>query len=102
MHVTSGCLAAGSTGATIKDIQTTKQTDKSSPNLFNNAATGKHIPTGKITVRKSGGDPVVYDDKTKGGDDKPQESMSLNFTKIEMDYKTQNSDGGPTNTPPPK
>ena len=48
--------------------------------------TGKHISTGKITTRKSGGDPVWYDDKTKGGDVKPTESISINYDKIEWKY----------------
>jgi type VI protein secretion system component Hcp len=51
--------------------------------------TGKHIPTGKITARKSGGDPVWYDDKTKGGDDKPKESLSINYGKVEWQYQQQ-------------
>jgi type VI protein secretion system component Hcp len=101
-NISSQSGGAGAGKVTVKEIQITKQTDTSSPNLFKNAVTGKHIPTGKITTRKAGVDPVAYDDKTKGGDDKSQESMSLNFTKIQMDYKPQNADGGSqTTTPPP-
>jgi type VI protein secretion system component Hcp len=51
--------------------------------------TGKHIPTGKITTRKAGGDQVLYDDKTKGGDDKPTESTSFTYGKIEWQYQQQ-------------
>jgi type VI secretion system Hcp family effector len=66
-HTNIGSQSSGSGAGkvTFNPFSVTKKVDKSSPNLYQNTVTGKHISTGKITVRKSGGDSPVAYDKTK-------------------------------------
>lgn len=56
--------AVGSGGAegrvSVHDISITKVTDSSSPQLMLSCATGKHITTGIIAVRKAGEKPLEY------------------------------------------
>jgi type VI protein secretion system component Hcp len=66
-NIGSNSTGAGAGKVTFNPFSITRKVDKSSPNLYQQTSTGKHIPAGKITTRKAGGDPVVYDDKTKGG-----------------------------------
>jgi type VI secretion system secreted protein Hcp len=86
----------------------TKLADKSSPNLFVACCNGKHFPTATVTVRKAGEKPHEYlvykltevlvssfQTSGHGGGGIAQESLSLNFSKIEMAYAPQNADGTP-------
>jgi type VI secretion system secreted protein Hcp len=78
-----------------------KTTDKSSPLLFQKCATGEHIPKAVLFIRKAGaGKSAVYtftnvliSSYQSGGhghsDPTPVESVSLNFTKIEVKYEPQ-------------
>src|SRR5579872_2979904 len=92
----------GTSKANLQDVHFTKQIDKSSPNLFGILTNGKHIDKATITVRKAGGDPKDYLTITltpcfvssynisgHDGGGMPQESFSLNYDKIEFEYKTQ-------------
>ena len=98
---------SGASKSDVHDIVVTKLTDKSTPELFKKCATGKHVDTGIITMRKAGGDaPVEYlvikltevfisnfnVGATDGGGI-AQETVGLNFSKIEFDYTPQNADG---------
>jgi type VI secretion system secreted protein Hcp len=106
----SGSLAtatgAGTSKVALQDIHFTKTIDKSSPNLFGNLTDGKHVDKATLTVRKAGGDPKDYFTITltpcfvssynisgHSGGGMPQESFSLNYDKIEFEYKTQNDKG---------
>jgi type VI secretion system secreted protein Hcp len=82
------------------DLHIVKTVDQSSPNLFKACATGRHFPIVKLTVRKAGGgtsltitmDNVLISSYQTGGSssgDRPTESLSLNFTKIEFQYTKQ-------------
>lgn len=81
----------------------TKTVDKSSPKLFEYAATGKHIKTATLSVRKAGSDQdyyvvtlsdvVVSSIHTDGSSAKLTETVSLNFSKIQIDYQTTNNEG---------
>jgi type VI secretion system secreted protein Hcp len=82
------------------DLHIVKTVDKSSPTLFKLCASGKHFGTVKLTVRKAGGgtsltitmsDVLISSYQTGGSnnEDKPTESLSLNFTKIEFQYTKQ-------------
>jgi type VI secretion system secreted protein Hcp len=75
-------------------------------NLFGVLTAGKHIATATVTVRKAGGDPKdyltitlspclvsSYNMSAHGGGGLPQESFSLNFDKMEVEYKTQDDKG---------
>jgi type VI secretion system secreted protein Hcp len=99
---------SGASRSNVQDMHFTKTTDKSSPNLFQACCNGKHFPTATITVRKAGENPVEYlvykltevlisshQISGHGGGEITQESLSLNFSKIEMNYTPQNADGTP-------
>ncbi len=96
---------AGSGKVNIHDFHFVKVFDKASSNLFQRVANGEHIPTATLICRKSTGTggqqdyltvkmtDVVISSYTcggsSGGSPIPSESISLNFTKIEFDYKPQ-------------
>lgn len=105
-HSTGG--GAGSGKATFQDISITKVLDKSSPQLFLATASGKHYPTATLKAaadtNKDGKldyyvikltDVLVssYQQSGASGGDKPTESISLNFAKIEITYLPQKPTG---------
>jgi type VI secretion system secreted protein Hcp len=98
----------GSKHANFQDVHFTKLIDKSSPKLFLASATGQHIATGTLTFRKAGtkegqveylkiklSDLLVssYQMSDHAGAELPNEQVSINFSKIEFDYKEQKQDG---------
>ena len=86
----------------LKEISVTKKHDKASAALFQHAASGKHISTGLITVRKAGGTPIEYltiklkdlavssVQTAASGDEGPTEQISFVYGKLEVEYKPQN------------
>ncbi|MCL4180364.1 MAG: type VI secretion system tube protein Hcp [Verrucomicrobia bacterium] len=105
----SGGTGGGAGKVSMQDIHFTRRLDKASPLLMLACATGQHIPSAVLVCRKSGGDgkPVNYYKITlsdlivsgvsTGGssdDDRPMETLSLNFAKIEWEYVPVNADGG--------
>jgi type VI secretion system secreted protein Hcp len=99
---------SGSAKAAVQDMHFTKVTDKSSPNLFIACCNGKHFSSATVTVRKAGEKPheyliykltevliSSYQASGHGGGGIAQETLSLNFSKIEMTYTLQNADGSP-------
>jgi len=102
----SSATGGGTSKVNLQDVHFTKLIDKASPNLFGYLTTGKHIEKATITVRKAGGDPKdfftitlspclvsSYNISGQDGGGSPQESFSLNFDKIEYEYKTQDDKG---------
>jgi type VI secretion system secreted protein Hcp len=107
----TGTASSGGGGgagkATFKDFNFTAPVNKSSALLFKRAATGEHIKKATLFVRKSGDsqddymtikltDVLVSSYQAKpseASDAVPTDAVSLNFTKIEFDYKPQLSDG---------
>jgi len=101
-----GTNATGGSGAgkvSMQDIHFTSSQSTASPLLFLKCCTGEHIPTGMLTLRKAGGDAngggvflqvkleevfvsSYSDGGAEQGDDRPQDEVSLNFAKIEMQY----------------
>jgi type VI protein secretion system component Hcp len=92
--------SAGSGRGKVKfdEFSITKTVDKSSPQLFKACVSGQHFKTAVLHVRKQGSDqPITYDltgvvvatYQTASGGDRPTESLSLNFTKIEVKSTTQ-------------
>jgi len=91
----------------MQDISFITKVNKSSPKLFLNCATGAHIPSAILVCRKAGKtqqeylkikltDLLVSGYKTGGaatGNVVPTDEFSLNFTKIEISYAPQKSDG---------
>jgi type VI secretion system secreted protein Hcp len=100
---------AGAGKAHFNDFHFVKRYDKASPKLMVKCAGGDHIPTVTLTCRKAGKDQqeyltikfsnVLVSSYAIGGDgenDKniiPLDQISLNFSKIEAEYKEQKPDG---------
>jgi type VI secretion system secreted protein Hcp len=107
----SGSHAAGGGGGagkvSMQDFHFVMKVNKSSPKLFLACASGEHITEATLTCRKAGkeqqefytykfGDLLVASFQTGGsshGDVLPVEQISLNFAKIEVEYKAQKADG---------
>jgi len=107
----AGSFAAGGGGGagkvSFQDLHITTEVGKSSPNLMLACATGQHIKKAVLFVRKAGGDQHDYYTVTlsdcmvssyqsgghSSGDPIPTDQFSLNFAKIEFEYKPQKSDG---------
>ena len=91
----------------VQDFVFSKYFDKASPKLFEACATGKHTPKVVLTCRKAGGSQQEYlkitfsevlvssiQNSGSGGSTLPTESVTLNFSKIEIEYKPQDDKGG--------
>lgn len=103
----SSSMSTGSGGGAgkvnVQDLSFTKQYDKSSPHLMKRCASGEHIKDAVITMRRTSGDRaeqyLTY--KLEGvrctsyqvsaGGDQPTESISLNFTKMTVEYKSSST-----------
>jgi type VI secretion system secreted protein Hcp len=102
-HGVGGGGGAGK--VSVHDISITKFVDKSSATLMLNCCDGKHIKDGLITVRKAGEKPVEYlkikltDILISGvqiaghGSDLLTENVTLNFSKVEVEYQEQDEKG---------
>jgi type VI secretion system secreted protein Hcp len=90
----------------IQDFTFTAQTSKASPNLMLACASGKHVKSAVLTARKAGGkqaefltislsDILVSSYQAGGSEGEviPTESVSLNFSKIQLEYRPQKADG---------
>jgi type VI secretion system secreted protein Hcp len=97
---THGAGGGGGAGKTqLGDLHVIKTQDASSPKLMLACATGKHYPKAVLYIRKAGEsesltitltDVLISSYQSGGhGDQKPLESLSLNFTKIEFQYTKQ-------------
>jgi type VI secretion system secreted protein Hcp len=102
--------AGGGGGAgkvSMQDFHFVKKIDKASPKLFLACAEGEHIKKAVLTCRKAGkeqqeflkvtlSDVLVSSYQTGGSghsDIVPTDQISLNFAKIEWEYKEQKADG---------
>ncbi len=93
------------TAPSISEITLSKTFDKSSNNLFNEAVVGKGQDA-KIHFMRSQADgmemfleytlteAMVSSYSMSSGGDVPSETISLNFTKVEMRYLPTKTDGG--------
>ena len=103
-----GTGGGGGTGhSTHGDFIVVKNVDKASPKLFEQCATGKPVTSVNLTGRKAGGDQqefliVTMSDvlvssvvpySTGRGDRLPEERVTFNYSKIELEYKEQKPDG---------
>jgi len=92
----------GAGKASFNDLSITMKANKATPMLMQYCATGQHYKKAVISVRKAGGRPDEYYTITmsdvlvssyqtggSSGDSRPMESLSLNFSKIEFDYKAK-------------
>jgi type VI secretion system secreted protein Hcp len=98
----------GAGKVSMQDFHFVMKLNKASPKLMLACATGEHIKKAVLTARKAGGkqeeymvvtmsDLLVSSYQTGGsghGDVVPTDQISLNFSKIEFEYKPQDSKGG--------
>ena len=105
---TGGSSGPGTSKPTFTDLTITKSLDKASPLLYLNCAQGKVIKTATLTLCQQDEDKttVFYTIKlgqvlvtsvrssgNSGGDSRPTETITLNFSTIDCKYVPQNSDG---------
>jgi type VI secretion system secreted protein Hcp len=105
----AGHGGGGGSGKVVpQDLSISKRMDKSSPVLFISCATGSHFKDAVLTARKAGAggqqeylkitmeEVLVTNYQVSGADGSdniPNESLTLNFAKLEVSYKPQNPDG---------
>jgi type VI secretion system secreted protein Hcp len=91
----------------MQDFSFSKYMDKATANLMLFCANGKHVPTVEFLARKAGGDQQKYmtvkltdvivssfqTSNSAGSGSLPVESISLNFSKIEIEYFQQDNKG---------
>jgi type VI secretion system secreted protein Hcp len=91
----------------MSDLVFTSRISKASPQLMLACASGKHIKNAVLTARRTGGtefeflnltlsDVVVSSFRTGDegeGDGGPVDSVSLNFSQIEFEYRSMKPDG---------
>jgi len=91
----------------MQDFHFVMKVNKAHPKLMEACATGKHIPKAVLTCRKAGteqqeflkvtmSDLLVSSFQTGGSghsDIVPTDQVSLNFAKVEIEYKEQKADG---------
>jgi type VI secretion system secreted protein Hcp len=106
-----GTMAYGGGGGagkvSMQDFHFVMKVNKASPKLFLACATGEHIKKATLICRKAGKDQqeflkVVFTDLlvssfqtggSGGSDIIPLDQISMNFSKIEFEYKPQKQDG---------
>ena len=106
-HAGSGApgTGGGKERAAFHDLTFTHNIDKASPLLMQACATGVHLKDATITHRKAGKDQleflvikmndVIVTSVTEAdaGGDRLNESVTLAFAKVDVEYKPQKADG---------
>ena len=88
----------------MQDFTFMTQTSKASPKLFLACASGQHFKEAKLVGRKAGkeqqefltwtfSDILVSSFQTSASSELPMESVSLNFSKVKVEYRPQKADG---------
>lgn len=95
------------TRPSVSEVSVTKEMDKATPRLMEGCATGTHYPDAVITLKRASADTqqtylvitmtdvIVTSVSTggSGGDDRPTETLSLNFGSIQVVYTEYLPDG---------
>jgi len=103
----SGAGGGGAGKVNFSDLAFTARMSKASPHLMLACAQGKHIKNAELTARRTGGTEfefltlklgdVVISSFQSGddgeGDGGPVDSVSLNFSQIEFEYRSMKPDG---------
>src|SRR3954463_4162078 len=97
---------AGAGKVSMNDFHFVMRNNSSSPTLFLFCANGKHLAEAKLTCRKAGGkqekflevimnDVLIssYQTGGSGAGEVPMDQISLNYSKIAIDYLAQNEKG---------
>jgi type VI secretion system secreted protein Hcp len=102
---TMGVGGGGGAGkANFNDLNIMHAVDKASPVLMTKCATGEHIKEATLVSRKAGkgqqeyliikmNDILITSVQPSGSSEHPMESVSMNFSKIDVEYKPQKEDG---------
>jgi type VI secretion system secreted protein Hcp len=90
----------------FQDIVVTHYVDKASPNIMNACATFEPVAEAILTVRKAGKTPQEYliikmndvlvtsvQPAANGNGESPVEQFTLQFAKVDLEYKPQKPDG---------
>ena len=104
---------AGAGKANVHDLTFTKWVDTATPKLALACCSGKHFKDATLVIRKAGEKPVEYvkikmetvfissvSTGGSGGQDRLTENITLNFSKVNLDYVPQD-DKGTAGTPIP-
>jgi type VI secretion system secreted protein Hcp len=107
----TGTMQAGGGGgggkASMQDFSFSMPVNKATPKLMQKLASGEHIKKATLTCRKAGKTPqeylkITFEDiivssystgGSQGEDGIPDEHISLNFAKINFEYREQKADG---------
>jgi len=103
----SSTSGGGSGKVSFQDLHFTSRVNVASPNLMVACATGQHIKSAILTVRKAGKEQQEYytvklsdmlvssyqSGGAEGSNALPVDQFSINFAKIEFEYKSQKPDG---------
>jgi len=106
-HVGTG---AGAGKVAVSDLSITRHLDKASPLLFLACCSGRHFDKVYLTCRKAGGESqveylkitltgVFVSSVQSGGseaDDRPTETVTLNFAQWKTEYTPQDAKGAAT------
>ena len=97
---------AGAGKVNVQDLTFTKWVDKATPKLALACCSGKHFKDATLVVRKAGEKPVEYlkikmdtvfissiSTGSSGGEDRLTENVTLNFSKVSLDYIPQDDKG---------
>ena len=97
---------SGAGKVSMQDFHFVMHANKATPKLMLACATGQHVKKAVLTCRKAGGDQQEYMSITLSdllvssyqtggskGDIVPVDQISLNFAKIEIEYKPQDATG---------
>jgi type VI secretion system secreted protein Hcp len=99
---------AGAGKVHVQDLTFTKWVDKATPKLALACCCGQHFKDATLVVRKAGEKPVEYlkikmdvvfvsciSTGGSGGEDRLTENVTLNFSKVSLDYIPQDDKGAP-------
>ena len=104
----TGTMSYGGGGgagkANFGDFSFMMRMNKATPKLMQACANGSHIPDAILTCRKAGDkqqeymsykfyDLLISSYQTSASSEEPTESISFNFSKMEMEYKEQDAKG---------
>ena len=102
---TMGVGGGGGAGkANFSDLNIMHAVDKASPVLMAKCASGEHIKEATLVSRKAGkgqqeyliikmNDILVTSVQPSGSSEHPMESVSMQFAKVDVEYKPQKPDG---------
>jgi type VI secretion system secreted protein Hcp len=95
---------AGAGKVSFSDLNFTHNVDKASPLLMKACATGQHVKEATLVSRKAGkgqqeyliikmSDILVTGVQPSSAGEHPMENVSMQFAKIDLEYKPQKADG---------